>query len=143
MPAKEYATVVTEDDFKERLSYDELVEGDYEATLTDVEDAQAKTGNVGWRFVFDVKGLSVKSTVWLKGGGGWKVREIFNALGTPLQPGQSVTANDANALIGSSCVVTIIKEASNTATNADGTPRIYTNISRHTPFVADAVMDLT
>ncbi len=71
------------------------------------------------------------------------MREIFNALGNPLQPGQNVTANDANALIGRTCVVTIVKEASNTATHADGTPKIYTNIARHTPFVADAVADFT
>ncbi len=70
MPAQEYSTQLVEDDFKERVSYDDLTEGDYEATLTDVEDAQAKTGNYGWRFVFDVKGLPVKSTIWLKGGGG-------------------------------------------------------------------------
>jgi hypothetical protein len=142
MPATEHNVTITEKDTEERLSYDDLLAGDYQATLIDVEDAKAQTGNYGWRFAFDVKGLTVKSTVWLKGGGGWKVREVFNALGHPLNPGDNVTADMANALIGRSCVVTVVKEpAHNGATNDDGTPKIYTNISRHTPFVAEAVAD--
>ncbi len=142
MPATEHSTTITEDDTKERLSYDALEPGDYQATLLDVEDATAKTGNYGWRFVFDVKGLPVKSTVWLKGGGGWKVREVFNALGHQLKPGDEVTAAMANSLVGRTCVVTIIKEKSTTAFHPDGTAKIYTNVSRHTPFVAEPVMEL-
>ncbi len=143
MPATPSEITFKESDFKERLSYDELEPGDYEGTLTDVKDAEAKTGNVGWRFIFDVQGLPVSSTVWLKGGGVWKVREVFNALGMPIEPGTEVTTLDPNILIGRMCVVTIVKEASKTATNDDGTPRIYTNVSRHTPFVAEPVMDLS
>jgi len=57
MPATPRQVVFTEDDFKERLSYDDLEDGDYEAFLEDVTDIEANTGNFGWGFKFTVKGL--------------------------------------------------------------------------------------
>lgn len=120
----------TEEDMQERANYDDL-EGDYIATLLDVEDVTAQTGNYGWGFKFDVKGLTVTSKVWLKGGGMWKVREVFNALGQPLPPNQTVVDLDPNPLIGNRCVVTIVQDPRD---DGQGT---WTNISRHTPLVTE------
>jgi hypothetical protein len=119
-------------DFEERHSYDDLEAGDYVTVLTAVDDiAATNTDNVGWGFVFDVKGLPLTMKVWLKGGGKWKVREVFAALGSPILPGNT-TPPDPNPLVGRSCVATVVKEK---GTDADGNARIWTNISRVTPLV--------
>ena len=68
MPASIHNVPFKDDDFKERVSYADLEEGDHIATLLDIEDAEASTGNYGWKFVFDVKGLPLNTTVWLRGG---------------------------------------------------------------------------
>lgn len=142
MPAQIHNVPFKEDDFKERVSYADLEEGDHIATLIDVEDAEASTGNYGWRFVFDVKGLPLNTTVWLRGGGAWKVREVFNALGTPINPGTDTSGLNPNPLIGRKCVVTVKRQpASNGALNDDNTPKMYTNIIRHTPYVAMPASD--
>ena len=130
MPATPGAIQFSDDDFKERLSYDDL-EGDYVATLTDVEDIVASTGNPGWAFVFDVKGLPLRSRVYHRGGGLWKIREVFNALGFPLMQDSTPDTLDPNILIGNQCIVTIGKEDE------------WTNIMRHTPIVGqDEVVSL-
>ncbi len=137
MPATPQSVTFTEDDYKERLSYNDLENGDYEAFLEDVEDVKAKTGNYGWGFKFQIKGLPVTSKLWLKGGGGWKVREVFNALGEPIPPGTDVSTLNPNPLIGRKCVVTLKHEPySDGQTNDDGTPKTFVNITRHTPLVA-------
>ena len=142
MPATPRQVTFKESDFKERLSYEDLEDGDHEATLLDVEDAVARTGNEGWRFKFDVLGLPIATTVWLKGGGAWKVREVFNALGHPITIETPIDTLNPNELIGRKCVVTTKREpASNGATHDDGTVKVFTNITRHTPFVADPVAD--
>jgi len=128
----------TDDDFKERLSYDDLTPGDYEATCIDVEDIVASTGNPGWKFTFQVKGLSVYTRVYHNGGGKWKIREVFNALGVPIEPGAQLGALDPNALVGNNCVVTIVKEDRD-----DGDDGQWTNISRHTPLVTAVSSDVT
>ena len=142
MPATPRQMTFTEDDFKERLSYDDLEDGDYIGTLLDVEDVTARTGNEGWKFKFDVKGLPLSSTTWLKGAGGWKVREVFNALGQPVTIDTPILTLNPNSLVGRKCVVTVKKEpASNGALKDDGTVMVYTNIVRHTPYIADTVAD--
>lgn len=137
MPASPQQIQFTEKDFEERPSYDDLEEGDHIGTLIDVEDAEASTGNVGWRFKFDVRGLPVSTTVWLRGGGKWKVREIFNSLGQPISPDQPVGTLDPNGLIGNQCVVTIKKDPRD---DGDG---FWTNISRTTPYVSEPVVDFS
>ena len=143
MPATPQAIPFTEEDFEDRLSYADLEDGDHLATLIDVEDARATTGNYGWRFKFDVRGLQLTTTVWLKGGGAWKVREVFNALGDPIAPGERVETLNPNPLIGRTCVVTVKREpASNGATYDDGTVKEFVNIKKHTPYVAEAALSL-
>lgn len=130
MPATPANIKFEDSDFTERGSYDELL-GDYEATCTDVEDIVAGTGNPGWAFTFMVKGLPLTSRVYHRGGGKWKIREVFNALGFPIQAGFDIGSLDPNICIGKSCIVTIVKEA-----KKDVDPVEYwTNISRHTPIV--------
>lgn len=142
MPATPRQIAFTEDDYKERLTYDDLEEGDYEAFLEDVTDIEARTGNYGWGFKFQVKGLPLTSRLWLKGGGGWKVREVFNALGQPVAPGTPIAELNPNPLIGRKAVVTIKRKPySDGQTNDDGTPKTFLEIVRHTPLVADAVAD--
>ena len=133
MPATPSTIPFEADDFKERASYADLTPGDYEATLTDVEDIVAGTGNPGWKFVFDVKGLPLYTRVYHQGGGKWKIREVFNALGQPIVAGAPIGALDPNALIGNMCVVTVVKE------DKDEGEGQWTNISRHTPLVTSVV----
>jgi len=128
----------TEDDFKERISYEDLTPGDYEATCIAVEDITASTGNPGWKFTFQVKGLSVYTRVYHEGGGKWKIREVFNALGFPIAAGAPIGALDPNALVGNQCVVTIAKEAKD-----DDSGEFWTNVSRHTPLVSAPSSDVT
>ena len=126
----------TEEDFKEAGSYDELVDGeDYIATLLAVKDIEASTGNTGWGFEFDVKGLKITTRLWHRGGGKWKIREVFNALGAPIEPGDGQMFLDPNSLIGNQCVVTIKKEA------RDDGEGYWTNIGRHVPYVAEETAD--
>ena len=124
----------SEEDFKEAASYDELETGqDYTATLTSVEDIVAtSTGNPGWGFKFNVKGLTMTTRVYHRGGGKWKIREVFNALGHPIGPGEAINFLDPNVLVGSQCVVTISREDKN-----DGSGEQWVNIGRHTPLVTD------
>ena len=136
MPASVSNIEFEDSDFEERASYDDLL-GDYVATCTDVEDIVAGTGNPGWAFTFMVKGLPVKTRVYHRGGGKWKIREVFNALGFPITPDAAIGSLDPNLLIGKTCVVTIVKEDKD-----DGTNEQWTNISRHTPLVGDAVASL-
>ena len=103
-------------DFEERASYDDLL-GDYVATCTGVEDIVAGTGNPGWAFTFMVKGLPLTSRVYHRGGGKWKIREVFNALGFPITPDAALGSLDPNLLIGKTCVVTIVKEDKGDGTN--------------------------
>lgn len=139
MPATPRNITLTDADFEERISYDDLEDGDYIADLVDVEDITASsTDNYGWGFVFVVKGLKIKSSVWLKGGGGWKVREVFNALGAPIAPGTDTSKLNPNILIGRRCVVTVKKEPSRKDPN-----QTFTNITRHTPLVTDEVPDFS
>lgn len=128
MSATPFDVEFTDDDFKERADYADLTPGDYEATLLAVEDIVASTGNPGWKFTFQVKGLSLYTRVYHRGGGKWKIREVFNALGVPINAGALIGTLDPNALVGNMCVVTVAKEAKN-----DGTDEVWTNISRHTP----------
>ena len=136
MPATPAAIPFEDKDFEERTSYDDLTPGDYEATCIDVEDIVAGTGNPGWKFTFQVKGLSVYTRVYHQGGGKWKIREVFNALGVPIDAGAQIGALDPNALVGNSCVVTIVKED---RTEGEGQ---WTNISRHTPLVTSVSSDV-
>lgn len=144
MPATPRKLDLDAKDFEERASYADLTPGDYEAMLVDVVDIEASTGNYGWGFEFQVKGLKVTSRVWLKGGGGWKVREVFNALGLPIAPNTDVSSLDPNPLIGRSCVVTLKREASTTgAVDDEGNVKTYVNVSRHTPMVSEDVADFS
>lgn len=123
----------TEEDWEPKSNYSDLLDGqDYIATLTAVTDVEAKTGNVGWGFVFDVQGLPLTSRIWLKGGGKWRINEVFNALGQPVAPGTSTAFLDPNVLVGRTCVVTIEKTARD-----DGSSDMWTNIKRHTPLAAE------
>ena len=123
----------TEEDWEPKSNYSDLLDGqDYIATLTAVTDVEAKTGNVGWGFVFDVQGLPLTSRIWLKGGGKWRINEVFNALGQPVAPGTSTAFLDPNVLVGRTCVVTIEKTPRD-----DGTTDMWTNIKRHTPLAAE------
>ena len=143
MPATPRSVEFTKEDFEDRASYDDL-NGDYEATLVDVTDIDAKTGNYGWGFVFMVKGLKLTSRVWLKGGGAWKVREVFNSLGAPIAPGSDITQLDPNTLVGRSNVVTVGREEDrNGKKNPDGTVKTYASITKHTPLVTEAIADFT
>lgn len=127
----------TEEDFQEAASYDDLLDKeDYIGTLLEVKDIVAGTGNTGWGFVFDVKGLKLTSRVWHKGGGKWKIREVFNALGQPIDPGTNMAFLDPNPLVGNQCVVTIEKEA-----KQDAPGEFWTNIGRHTPLVVEEAAD--
>jgi hypothetical protein len=76
--------------------------------------------------------------VWLKGGGGWKVREVFNALGAPIAPGTDTSSLNPNVLVGRRCVVTIKREP-----GKKDPSKTYTNISRHTPLVTESVPDFS
>jgi hypothetical protein len=144
MPATPREITFTEDDFKERLSYDDLTPGDYEATLIDVEDIEASTGNYGWGFIFQVKGLKLTSRVWLKGGGGWKVREVFNALGLPIAPGTPLANLNPNPLVGRSCVVSVIRKPYRDGrTDDEGNVKTFVDIARHTPMVSEDVADFS
>lgn len=128
----------SEEDFKERVSYDELEDGgEYVGTLTSVEDVEARTGNTGWKFIFDVQGLPVNGSVWHSGGGKWKIREYFNALGQPIEPGTNMAFLDPNGLIGAQCVVTIEKTARD---DGDG---YWTNVGRVTPYVSEPTTDFS
>lgn len=139
MPATPRDITLTEEDFQDRLSYDDLEEGDHVATLVDVTDIEASTtDNYGWGFVFMVKGLKLTSSVWLKGGGGWKVREVFNALGAPLAPGTPTSGLNPNPLVGRTCVVTVKREPSR-----KDPEKTYTNITKHTPMVTEEVPDFS
>ncbi len=130
MPATPINPDFSPDDFKERADYSDLV-GDFEATCTDVEDVTAGTGNPGWKFTFVVEGLNVYSRVWHRGGGKWKIREVFNALGSPLNLGDDISVLDPNALIGRSCILTLVQ------TDADEDGNQWTNVTRHTPIVTE------
>ncbi len=138
MTATPAAIPFEDKDFEERLTYEELTAGDYEGTCTDVEDIVAGTGNPGWKFTIQVKGLPLYTRVYHEGGGKWKIREVFNALGFPIAPGAAVGALDPNALIGNRCVVTVVKEAKD-----DDSGEFWTNISRHTPLVTSVSSDVT
>lgn len=144
MPATPRAIAFTEEDFKERATYADLEAGDYEATLVDVTDIEASTGNYGWGFEFQVQGLKLTTRVWLKGKGGWKVREVFNALGSPVLPGTELANLNPNELIGRQCVVTVKRvfyrdERVDEETGEKMTTPIITS---HTPYVsADSVPD--
>lgn len=137
MPATPAQIQFTAKDFEERLSYDDLEAGDYEATCTDVNDIEASTGNTGWGFEFTIKGLPLTMRVWTKGGGKWKVREVFNACGYPIDPTTDVASLDPNVCIGSRVVATVKKEAKN-----DGSGEFWTNVDRVVPFISDPVADL-
>ena len=139
MPATPQQVRFEDKDFEPRLSYDDLEPGEYIALCTDVEDATASTGNVGWKFKFEVKGLPVAMTVWLQGGGKWKVREVFNALGFPLSPTDDLSMLDPNALIGGQCVAKIVKVPRDKDDLSEG---YWTNIERVVPYVSEPVPEL-
>ena len=127
----------TEEDLKGFTSYDDLKAGeDYEATLVAVEDIVASTGNPGWAFEFSVEGLKMTTKVYHRGGGKWKIREVFNALGQPITPDTNMAFLDPNSLVGNRCVVTIAKEA-----KEDSPGEFWTNIGRHTPLVTEETTD--
>jgi hypothetical protein len=124
-------------DEKDRPGDYSTLEGEYEALLIDVEDIEATTtDNYGWGFVFQVKGLPIKTRVWLKGGGMWKVREVFNALGSPIAPGEQAASLNPNTLVGRSCVVNVVREKDrNGALDDKGEVKTYAAIAEHTPIV--------
>jgi hypothetical protein len=129
---------------KENQSYDDLEEKDYLATLIDVEDTVAGTGNVGWAFKFQVTGLTLTTKVWLKGGGTWRVRQMFNALGQPVAPGERVEALNPNPLIGRQAVITLKRKPYfDGRLNDDGTPKTFIDIDKVTPYVAEPVADFS
>ena len=142
MPATPREVTFSEEDFKERLTYDDMTPGDYRATLIDVEDAEASTGNYGWAFKFQVQGLTLTSRVWLMGRAGWKVREVFNALGAPVSPGTELSNLDPNSLVGRSCVVTVERRPyHDERKDEEGNLLTFVDIKRHTPMVSEDVAD--
>jgi hypothetical protein len=145
MPATPRTIQFSEDDFKERLSYDDLAAGDYEATLIEVEDIEASTtDNYGWGFVFQIKGLKLTSRVWLRGGGGWKVRQVFNALGQSIPEGALPRDLNPNPLIGKSCVVSVVRKPYRDGrVDDEGNAKTFVDIANHTPMVSEAVADFT
>lgn len=88
-----------QEDLEAKESYDDFEPGEYEGTLTAVKEAKAKTGNVGLRWEFTVKGLTFSTTTWFGGKGGWKLAEVLRGLGEEIKPGTTYNENP-NKLIG-------------------------------------------
>lgn len=127
-------------DLTDRASYEDLQHGeDYLATLISVEDIVARSGNPGWAFNFQVNGLPLTTRVYHLGGGKWKIREVFNALGQPINPGDEIGVLDPDSLVGNVCVVTIAKELRDETDPSQG---YWTNIGRHTPYVTEPTPSL-
>lgn len=101
----------TEDDLSGGASYDDFEPGEYVGTLVAIKDVQAKTGNTGLRWEFQVQGLTFSTTTWLKGGGGWKLAEVLRGLGKGIEPGQAVRVNPPE-LIGKNAMLKIGYDAS-------------------------------
>ena len=81
-------------------SYDDFQPGEYVGILTEVSDVKANSGNVGWRWTFQVNGLDFNIVTWLKGGGLWKLEELISAMGGELKPGPGQKINP-NLYVGS------------------------------------------
>lgn len=125
----------SEEDLAPRKTYDDIMPGDYEAFLEDVEDVEAASGNYGWAFKFIVEGLPLRSKLWLRGNGGWKVAEVFAALGSPIQPGGG-NLNPAT-LIGRTCIVTVARKP-----RYDDPESTYLEIVKHTPMLKEEAPSL-
>lgn len=109
MSAETFTLDITEDDLIQTGLYDDFTPGDYEGILVAVKDAKAASGNFGWKWVFQVKGLNFDITTWLKGGGLWKLGEVMASMGGELKPGSGQTL-DPNLYIGSRAGVKIGKD---------------------------------
>lgn len=104
--AQTFTLDFTEEDLSPSGNYADFEAGDYRGVLTEVKDAKANSGNVGYKWVFQVNGLPFDITTWLKGGGLWKLNEVISAMGGTLVKGDF----DPNLYVGSEAGVKIGKD---------------------------------
>lgn len=81
---------ITEKDLAGLKSYDDLeTPGDYEATLTEVEDYDKRDdgGSYGWKWTFEVEGLPFSEWTSFSPNARWKLLEILSAFGVEITEG--------------------------------------------------------
>jgi hypothetical protein len=113
---------IAEDDLKGSAKFD-LEPGDYEGKILSVKDHVSATGNEGWVWEIEVKGVTFKMWTMFTQSSKWKMIEVMKALKIDVAEGD--IAFNPNDYIGAYVGVELDKEEDSE----------YLNISRTFPTV--------
>lgn len=79
---------LTSDDISGNGGANQITPGDYEATIIEVEDHVAQSGNDGWKWTVQVGRLKLRTFTMFTPNAKWKLVELMGALGIPMQEGE-------------------------------------------------------
>jgi len=79
---------LTTDDISGNGGANQITPGDYEATIVEVEDHVAQSGNEGWKWTVQVGRLKLRTFTMFTANAKWKLVELMGALGIPMQEGE-------------------------------------------------------
>ncbi len=99
--------IIAEDDLKGSAKFD-LEAGDYEGKIVSVKDHLSESGNEGWVWEIEVKGVNFKMWTMFTKNSKWKMIEVMKALKIDVSAGE--TSFDPNKYIGNFIGVELDKE---------------------------------
>ncbi len=79
---------ITTDDISGAGGANQIVPGDYEGTIVEVEDHTAQSGNEGWKWTIQVGRLKLRTFTMFTPNAKWKLIELMGALGIPMSEGE-------------------------------------------------------
>ncbi len=79
---------LTSDDISGNGGVNQITPGDYEATIVEVVDHVAQSGNEGWKWTVQVGKLKLFTFTMFTKNAKWKLVELIGALGLPMQEGE-------------------------------------------------------
>lgn len=82
------------------------VPGDYVATLVDVNDHITDNGE-SWKFTFEIMGCPFDEYTSFNKNARWKLMQVVQALGFPIEQEESLADFDPNAYIGTDVGATV------------------------------------
>ncbi|ADD94617.1 MAG: hypothetical protein CMQ02_10245 [Gammaproteobacteria bacterium] len=99
---------ITSDDISGAGGANQITPGDYEASVVEVSDHIAKSGNEGWKWTVQVGRLKLTTFTMFTPNAKWKLIEVMSALGIPMETGE--VSFDPQNYIGKTLGVELIED---------------------------------
>jgi hypothetical protein len=122
---------ITTDDISGNGGAAQITPGDYEATIVEVADHVAQSGNEGWKWTVQVGRLKLYTFTMFTKNAKWKLIELMGALGIPMETGE--VSFDPQNYVGKSIGVELKEDPNDSR---------YLEINKFFPVGAKEVTDI-